>query len=242
LCFSLYYQQVMKILCETRKETLNLTISARVAENDRLAVSKIKSLQTDIINLLPPQSRIGVYIYPEETLHFSILNLTSFDLDINFSSARNFMEQLTWYKSLKNYIKQQLCIPENYTGNIKKFYLNKDKDGVIEKSITLNINPGGLIEDFNKLKGSIKEELYKLGIPINGFGMKNYNTEFLGINILRFFGEDQDFIENCDKVYAYMENKNREFEKEPIKLKINKICLVVSDSYLSNQNPCISHD
>src|SRR3989344_5805218 len=200
----------MRIYCEERKETLNLTISVRVIENGQSAFKKVKELQFNALHQLPMQPRIGTYIYPEETLHFSVLNLTSFDLSVDFNSARNFIEQQVWYEKLQTYIRENILNKLNnqsYNFKFEKFYI--PDSGTIEGSLTLNLKPPkNFIKNLERIQGSIKEELYKLNVPLQNFKIKDHDGLF-GINILRFLGKKEIPIENCEKFYEYIEKENK---------------------------------
>ncbi len=233
----------MKILCEKRKETLNLTISVLITKNDKSILSILRELQINAIKRLSLQSRIGTYIYPQETLHFSVFNLTSFDLDVDFNSARNFVESQGWFNTLRNFIGEKLIQlnNKNYDCKIIKFYIDT-KDKEIKNSLTLNLKSDDLIKDLNEIEKSIKEKLYDLGVSIQNFGIQDNNVKLFRLNILRFFGEEKAFLEGCNDFYKFIEEENLKLDKNPLNVKIAKFCFVISDSYLSNSEPCISHD
>lgn len=81
--------------------------------------------------------------------------------------------------------------------------------------------------------------MYEHKIPIERFAIKS-NKGLFTINLLRFLGEKDSPIENCDAVYKFCERKNEEF-KAPSKLsfKLLKPVVVISDQYLSNPDPVI---
>ncbi len=227
----------MKIFCEEKKETLNLTISARVFENNNGHVlEKIEEIQKCAVQSLPSHSRIGIYVYPRDTLHFSILNIVSFDLDVDFESARRVTEMRDWHQCFLEFVKveilEKLELPREL--DIEKFYI--PDEGEIKGSLALNLKvDDSLNKKLESVKKQARQGLLKLGVPVGKLEIKAPKSYFV-LNILRFFGKRDTFIENCDAFYAYIE---RETENFPITLKLEQPILVVSNSYLSNSNPRI---
>lgn len=236
----------MKIRCDQRKETLNLTFSAPLVIQDdaKSSTNLLMELQRNAVNKLRPQSRISTYLYPRDTLHFSILNLTTFDLGVDFASGRRFVEVQSWYKQLlkEGFVTKTLTriteLFEKTEFQIEKIYTDNDQ---INNSLTLNLSCGDKKEGLKEVESELKEEIYKkeLKIPIEGFGVKP-RGEFFALNLLRFFGPPNSIIEDCDEFYQFVYEKNKQLSKDkPVILHKLKPAFVISDAYLSNANSVV---
>jgi len=232
----------MKIACEQKKQALNLTFSARlIDQGDDQMVSIVTDLQREALKNLRPQSTLRTYLYPRDTLHFSIINLTTFELEIDFASGRKFIEAQFWYGDLGKIAQSTLSqMTEHFKG--KEFYIEriyKDDKGQIENSLALNLRCDDDVAKLQKIADQLKENVRKkLKMSIEGFGVKRPN-KFFALNLLRFFGTPGSNIEDCDDLYHFVDIKNEEFKQCNKIFKNLKPVFVISDAYLSNPDPVV---
>ena len=227
----------MKIYSENKKQNLNITLSIKICQqNDNEFFIFLKKLQEEMIKCIPLHYRIQTYVYPENTIHFSLMNFASFELDVDFEKAREIIESQEWYSDFKNYVNEQIIkiLPETIF-RFEKFY--KLEDGSIKGSVSINMK-----NEDKKWENTLKniqtkalEKLKKSKIPINNCEIKRRGGFFV-INLLRFFGTDYGLVCESYDLEKLMEKTEKEFPT----LKVTYPIVVISDSYLSNENPQIA--
>ena len=226
----------MKIYSEKKKEKLNITLSVIIRQqNNSVFLNFIKEIQEQIIRYIPLNKRIQIYKYPIDTIHFSLMNFTSFELDVDFENARKIIELQEWYPGFLEYANEEIVKVPRTTFEFEKFF--KKPDGSIKGSIALNIkNKDNYWRDvvLKKIEDETYRKLKELKIPVNDFGIKSHG-DFFVVNLLRFFGEEDGFLGESFELEKLMEEKRDKFPE----LKVVYPIVVISDQYLSNNDPQI---
>lgn len=227
-------------------------------QSDKNVIEKIKDNQEKLETYLGVKHEHdpyedGLFIYPKETLHFSILSFyktfptTEFKTSKDFSTFQDKINERNDYKSFQKSIKSLLSksiskkskifeadIRWLFTGTEPKY----KQDG-----FSLQIYPEkSFLELVSKLFTETKGLYKKEGFNSDSLNFKGYpekpKTDFFRfvVNIGRFINYD-DHITNeiSTKAINYTEEFNREDDHNPrITFEINKLTLVESDSWLYN--------
>jgi hypothetical protein len=247
---------------EKPKNELYLTLSAVVSKGDQKTIKNIQNKiegfvkKSDKLKYLAIESKVKdlhdkitegedrfIYRYPLHTLHSSIINLATYT-NISFKdfeksrkiiqNTDNFKKLYQRNKHINNFLKKYKSIEVT----IKRIYLPAG----IENSLALNIFPKEktLFDELEKTRKEIEKKLNKEKNPIShnveikAFPKKNH--QYLALNIFRFIDREKFLINEGGTFYSKIEEINSKLTE--IEIKMNP-CLVVSDPYLSNDDPKI---
>jgi len=248
-----------------REQKTCLTLSVKIHEQEGEAIAKIKDLQEriadnlkniKIINDPYDNRKSGLFKYPEDRIHFSLIN---FLIDYNdfdaFKVKTNSSEE---YKKLRKQITSLIKENKPKIANVKIGFLWHG-DGKKIDSFSLQIFPEEdfiyeLISIVDKIRENtdIPEKIRDLGfeedIKVKGIppypNKNDEKTKRFSTNILRFLNfrnkKDLEEILNSEKeALIKKSNKiNKEYMRDNnfIDLKIEKIFLLESDPFLFKWN------
>lgn len=227
-------------------------------QSDKTAADEIKGNQKKLETYLGTKRKNnpykdGLFIYPKETLHFSIISfyktLSTTELKDyeDFTTFQGQVNKRNDYKSFKTGIKLLLSKSIPKKGKIFKadirWLFTGIKPEFKQDGFSLQIYPE---KSFLELVGKILKEtkdLYKKNgfnpdlLKFKGYPVKP-KTDFFRfvVNIGRFI-DYKNHITNelSTKSINYTEEFNREDDNNPrLTFKINKLTLVESDSWLYN--------
>lgn len=247
---------------EKPKNELNLTFSAMVDSEDIKAILDIQDKIKKIIEKSDELKYINVeettdglykkifnqnrfiYKYPQHTFHFSIVNFATYDIVAlnKFESAREIIEKTDNFNNLKTAVKGfkdnliKKISKDNIEVRIEKIYL----PGGIENSLTLNVSPvdGNFFTDLKTTKAdtekTINENLIYHDLKIKAYPDEDYR--YFALNVFRFIDKNNTPLNEAGIFYQGLEKINKEIKKENLRM---KLCIVVSDPYLANNNPII---
>ena len=235
---------------EIPKCKMFLTFSAIIKNNDHNGIDGIVKLQNEIkdkiveINSLPKKiiykkedlySEIKsgssfIYKYPEERIHFSIVNYGSCLLNeiCNFDDfehrKNNYQQSNDYKKQLQSMIdfreRFYRFFPCEADFKIKGIYLPK----IIENSVALQAFPGDKLF-FKKLSDATDLNIKACPLP-----------EYFPINIFRFISGDNDLsVDDCNILLNFLIDLNKALVSDPIKIKVRPE-IVISDNYLANKD------
>jgi len=225
---------------EKPKEELYLTISCLVKSEDKRLISSrdriIKLLENklSVINLDGENYKDYEKVvakYKEDRLHFSLMNLLTYEINENFDfeTLREGLEVNDFFIKAKEKGKEIMSkIKIKNEGEIKNIYFPQAIENSIAYNVYLNDEDTSFIKSFNYYRTGIKE------IDNNSNKIKIHGDNF-AINIVRFINNDnKDYYLKID-LYKEIEKINFDLRKKPIKVTFD-LELVVSNPYLSNNN------
>lgn len=242
----------MKIEYEKYKGALHLTLTVRISQNDALhTLSEIETLKSRVISLMPD---VDSCLYPKDRLHFSLINFLTFK-NIPKEKIENEVEKIKnskWLASFNEIFDKEVLepmmklLPMQF--NIKKFFLkNPDYPGVLSGSLSLNAFPEQTEwkkwqNEVETFLASLRKKTCKL-VPDESkivFEIKSTPEGAFAINLFRFLAQSGQEISTAnDALFDFLTEENRRLKRSPIRLKLDKPELVVSDSYLWNADPFI---
>lgn len=242
---------------------INLALSIIIKRNHKQAVEEIQKLQNEIIEQLKGQNIVykpytkedGLYKYPGEDLHFTLINFIKYKKTEKVELEKVKLKNDSDYKKIRNIIKRIIKKNERYIikgakMDLRWVYSGADKKE-LDDSVTLQAIPN--IEFRNKLikldkeiEGKTKKLDEKLNKKFKScrVGIKAYPKEAkraFAVNILRFVrgvGNTSKLKgDNKLRMVNIVEKINRDHNKKPLvvpQIKINKLNLVESDPFLYN--------
>ncbi len=221
----------MQIISQPENRTsIHLTFQAALKQDEQ-ALSKVINLQKSALKVLPGDGR--VWIYPEDRIHFSILNFNSDECDDYQKAQENLMSQ-EWYPSFISYVEKSIfpSTPIEMRFTIRRFYT----DDLFKNSLALNIFPesSDFLDRMSTIEQEAQEYLNTVNMPLQKFGIKSFKLneeKYFVINILRFFGRE---FTTQDELYQFVDEQNRLLATNPIVFTFTRPTLVISDSCLSN--------
>lgn len=252
------------LLFQKPKEQLYITASWLLKEHTNPGVkNRIKIYQNRIRrSFLPPIKRdkidytytkrglrcklekindFFVYRYPLDTIHFSAVNFLTFSRipDKDFQNWRDKIIDQCWFKEFKSRCLeeiQKVNSHQRWKLQIKRIYIPKQFEG----SIALNayVKDSSYFELLIELKKNVEIILRDLKIPNSDIKIKAYPEkmlEYFAINIFRLLGKQEKIIHPDS--FRTLKGINKELNSKPIKIKSAKLTLVMSDPYLSNEDP-----
>ena len=195
------------------------------------------------------QKGCRIYVYPKNTLHFSMLNFLTIPLNgSTFESRREETQWATWFTSTKQFIEKQLLSvlrksPETF--EIRGINLDKKYN-----AIALKVFPNkrtGWFRVLESIDDSMDRELKRRGVPgefiAGGKRLKAYQNarKYFAVNVLRFFsdGQKNTLPKNSGSFEKLVLARTRVLQQLPIGLKIDEPVQVISDDYLSNNDPVV---
>lgn len=222
-------------------KTWYLTICAILNSNN--GAEGAVRIQEEILNGINTQGIIGsgIYKYPKETIHFSIINFRGLasDTDTEEEFRQKRLRHIEKIKSILRSFDGQKIIDKKvqfayiYTGDPNKC---KDKP----ESISIQAFPSNEFWNFiERVKENLEEDS-----DLRPAKIKRYlydGCARLPVNIARFFRElsNDEYEIIAENVYNF--NKGCQDDansgKYGFELEINKLSFVLSDNWLSNDNP-----
>jgi len=208
--------------------TYSLTINAIISENTN--IDNFATIRNQIINNVRFSNLIGsgIYVYPNERIHFSIINfvdLSSKNIDGQNNFRKRRQMQIDKIKSIFQQKITNIKPPRNKNVDLGYIYPKSSP------SLAIQVFPNPeLIKYFNDIiKQFSYDEFGKIEIKSNSTN----NIITFPINVVRFF-RDID-----EQEYKQLKNNVDKFNndsKKEIKYKINltKINFVLSDNWLLN--------
>lgn len=254
-------KKILAKFWEDNKHESNLTLSVKLNEQnygeDEL-IKRIRSIQdiaknnlSNVLFFSDPyelENEGGLFIYPEDRFHFSLVNFLkcSCDFDI-FSNNRDNNQYTGVKKEIISIIKEKLNnLKLDISFKIKSIYKNNKIDSISLQAYTDN-------KDFLDIIKEIKREAEKkldkdkiktlLGcekdVKIKLRDIENSKEYYAVINILRFMRSDNNIkmLEeiNLDNLVNKIENdinKNGTY----FSFGVDKLCLIESDPFLFKWN------
>ncbi len=186
-----------------------------------------------------------IYLYPKERLHFSFINLLTFELgDVEFKDAEESITKTKLYEKIKEIMKEiKLKINMPIPAKIKRIYIPKRIENYIECNIFLD-DPKLFTEKLKDHYKYTKEKLLQEGIPNKDVKIKAYSNEkeeiakykfeYFAVNIFRFLSQKEQILKGWDFLYNKIETINKEIKENPLDFKIHFLDCIISDAYLSN--------
>lgn len=234
---------------EEIKKSINLTFSCLLKFNPQLEIETVqkeigKQIKKIDQNLLSSDIETAkIYIYPEHTIHFSIISIIEQPLNIetNFSLAREIFEEK--YKieikairrELKNIVNnrknknESICLKWLFTGE-------SDKEALSAISLQAYMNET-LLSLSKKIEQACQKILNSSMVP-SGVRIKAYPNR-CAVNLFRFINLPDEHKDEIKNIIGMI---NENFDKEELTPKNDlTISLVISDSYLSNAVPEIEN-
>ena len=240
---------------EGEKHESFLTLSVKIDEQEE-DITEIIRLQKKIcdeikkhISILSdpynPGEKGGLFKYPKESLHFSLINFLRCSL--SFEEFDELTKKDSNFRDVQEQIEQIIHenLPHQTETEIFSIY-DGDRDDREKKvdTFSLQIFPEQkFIEELVKIEGKIKQRGREFKFPyycrediVMKFHIKN-NRRYFVINTLRFIRPDKPKLEeikedviNC--VNEKIHKLNEELVTYPISFKIQKIILTKSDPFL----------
>ena len=226
------------IKIDDKPRTFYLTIGVILSLNN--SSSKVIEIQEEFSKQLNAQSIVGagIYKYPADTIHFSIINFSGLS-----SSIENEQEFKEKRKSHINKIKSILSKLD--LQKIKKDNKKVDFSYIYTKnieSLTIQAFPSeALCEFFEK---NVKKELEKdpdLN-PVKVEWSEFKNSKRFRVNIIRFFRKlsniEYDIVAcNVKAINLKCDNDGKKVKNSLFEMELKHISFVFSDNWLSNENP-----
>lgn len=225
---------------DDKKVTYHLTLSVILKNNNESALKGVVSYQNSLLNNVNYSDvvRHGIYKYPTDRIHFSLLNFS----DLDNSECRNqdeyilFMEnKISLIKKTIKKISNELGNPSNKKINIGFVYTKKSDSIALQAFLSDKLSY--YIQD---LSLKLQKELSNDGVGtlnIKGFDDEHFNEKKhrFAINIVRFFRittdhEDKNFVEVVNDI------NNLSKAGPLVEFDLNNINFIVSDNWLSNDN------
>lgn len=210
-------------------KTYYLTISAILNLNN--ASSEVVKIQGKILKDISSQNLIGsgIYKYPIDTIHFSIINFeglsSSIDAEKIFKQKRQ--SHIEKIKKVLHEFDQEQIVDKK----IKFAYIYRKKPN----SIAIQTFPSKkLYSFFKKVRKKFNEDADLRPAEIKKF---EYDGSIrFPVNIIRFFRELTK--EEYDNIAQRVLTKNQQSKKGYLfESELSHISFVLSDNWLSNQNP-----
>jgi len=213
-----YQNRIQK---EIKKEIKN--IRSKKSFKIAYTVEELKSALKD------RNKRKIIYKYPEEQLHFSLVNFLTYDVENNEEIYKEIKKIKTGIKNVTNSLNQET------EANIERIYV--PEVGVIKDSIALNIYPKNqnFFKELKKIEGKTKQKLLELKLQDNNVEVKCHKDKeteykYFAINIFRFLSKEDGFV-MYSSLYEEIEEINKELKKERLSFKFKPSGTFVSGHY-----------
>jgi hypothetical protein len=258
----------MDIEFEEFRNELNLTISVLLEGNSsESAKNRILEIQNRLVNAFDedfkqeqitrilttsalenwksiPEGR-GLYICPWKTLHFSMLNCISRELQGHqFQSEGASIKNEIWFEGLKKFVCANALsrlTDKPHTFTVRGIYSGAPSPSVALKAYPEDDSWLRILREFNR---SLGQQLGGIGIPNERKDEKKRlklywdGNSYFSINIVRFLRAHQlEPYDRPNRLSEVVVEQDRRLRNEPIVLGPVKPVLVISNAYLSNAEP-----
>lgn len=230
---------------EKPKKELYLTVSCLISDNN----NRIINIRDDILSIINNEKLNIISFegenykeyeqviakYKEDRLHFSLINLLTYELNgnLDFETMREklrtngfFLKAISEGKEIMQKIKIER------RGKIKNIYFPQSIENSITCNLYLNDKDTSFINFFKNYKTGIEEIDNNKKIKINPGN--NFS-----VNIVRFINNGKEDYYLKSELYKKIEEINLELKNEPIEISFD-LRLVISNPYLSNRYPWIT--
>jgi|SRR5579862_3394181 len=258
----------MDIEFEEFRNELNLTISVLLEGNSsESAKNRIIEIQNRLVDAFdedfkPEQitrirttsalenwrsspERRHVYVYPWETVHFSMLNCICRELQgLQFQSEGARFKNELWFEGLKKFVCANALSrlgDKPHTFTVRGIFSEARSPSVALKAYPEDYSWLRILREFNR---SLGPQLEGIGLPNEREHEKKRlklywdGNSYFSINIVRFLRAHQfEPYERPNRLSEIVVEQDRRLRNEPIVLGPVKPALVISDAYLSNGDP-----
>ncbi len=249
-----------------KKQDFYLTLSVVMASQEGKPVEKIKEIQERIIGQMSniseyddPYSADGLYKYPTDTFHFSLINFLKCDLSAEgdfknfkntFEEFRKFLNQYDQYKNflilVKKFLEKKINNNLSSVAAETRWIETGDKNRALD-SFSLQVFPNpSFIEKLESMTKEFKQEFSGADINLCGVDstLKAYpknpkeSPVRFALNILRFITDNNVSEKNKTRTKNIVETINREHNNKVFEeFEITHLSLVESDPFLFNKFP-----